>query len=129
MKWYKKAGFSLVARDSLFWALQWLVSQETINQLMIGTVVFNHQIADTAKDSGWFWKEDIPNIDEADTVPSAGIVLKTRICSERDISDILISILKIWVFRGVGEAGYFADMTGETLSWSIKNDYAEEVCD
>ena len=39
---------------------------------------------------------------------------------------LLISILKIWIFREWAKAGYFADMTGKPYLENIKNDYAEK---
>ncbi len=61
--------------------------------------------------------------DEAITVPSAGIALKTLLYLE--MFRYLLSILKIWIFRS-GQRQILPDMTGKPYLENIKNDYAEK---
>ena len=100
MKWYKKAGFLLVAGASLLG----LVACGQNNQSTDGKVTiefFNQktEMADTLQKIVDDFEKEHPNIDvKLTTVPSAGIVLKTRFYQEM-FQILLISILKIWIFR------------------------------
>ena len=81
MKWYKKAGFLLVAGVSLLG----LAACGQNNQSTDGKVTiefFNQktEMADTLQKIVDHFEKDHPTIDvKLTTVPAAGIVLKTRI--------------------------------------------------
>ena len=127
MKWYKKAGFLLVAGASLLG----LVACGQNNQSTEGKVTiefFNQktEMADTLQKIVDDFEKDHPTIDvKLTTVPSAGIVLKTRILSG-DVPDIINIYPQNMDFQEWAKAGYFADMTGKSYLENIKNDYAEK---
>ncbi|MFS9055682.1 extracellular solute-binding protein [Streptococcus oralis] len=127
MKWYKKAGFLLVAGASLLG----LVACGQNNQSTDGKVTiefFNQktEMADTLQRIVDDFEKEHPNIDvKLTTVPSAGIVLKTRILSG-DVPDIINIYPQNMDFQEWAKAGYFADMTGKPYLENIKNDYAEK---
>ena len=115
MKWYKKAGFLLVAGASLLG----LVACGQNNQSADGKVTiefFNQktEMADTLQRIVDDFEKEHPNIDvKLTTVPSAGIVLKTRILSG-DVPDIINIYPQNMDFQEWAKAGYFADMTGKS---------------
>lgn len=90
MKWYKKAGFILVAGVSLLGiAACGQNSQSTDGKVTIEFFNQKTEMADTLQKIVDHFEKDHPTIDvKLTTVPAAGIVLKTRILSG-DVPDIV----------------------------------------
>lgn len=127
MKWYKK--LTLAGLATL--AVVGLAACQKKDQSADGKVTIEYfnqktEMTDTLQEMVKDFEKENPNIHvKLTTVPSAGIVLKTRILSG-DVPDIIQIYPQNMDFQEWAKAGYFQDMTGKDYLKRIKNNYAEK---
>lgn len=127
MKWYKKvtlAGLAILALSGLAACQQG--EQSSDGKVTIEYFNQKTEMAATLEEMAQEFEEKNPNIHvKVTTVPSAGIVLKTRILSG-DVPDIVHIYPQNMDFQEWAKAGYFQDLTGKDYLSRIKNNYAEK---
>ena len=127
MKWYKKLALAGLATL----AVVGLAACQKKDQSADGKVTIEYfnqktEMTDTHQEMVKDFEKENPNIHvKLTTVPSAGIVLKTRILSG-DVPDIIHIYPQNMDFQEWAKAGYFQDMTGKDYLKRIKNNYAEK---
>lgn len=127
MKWYKKLALAGLATL----AVVGLAACQKKDQSADGKVTIEYfnqktEMTDTLQEMVKDFEKENPNIHvKLTTVPSAGIVLKTRILSG-DVPDIIQIYPQNMDFQEWAKAGYFQDMTGKDYLKRIKNNYAEK---
>lgn len=127
MKWYHKLG--VVAVASL--ALIGLAACSSTDDSADGKVTIEYfnqktEMADTLQKVINNFEKENPKIHvKMTTVPSAGIVLKTRVLSG-DVPDVINIYPQNMDFQEWAKAGYFKDMTGQDYLNRLKNHYADK---
>ncbi|KXT79791.1 Multiple sugar ABC transporter, substrate-binding protein [Streptococcus sp. DD11] len=128
MKWYKKIGFFSALAVTALGLLGCAGQEKSSGDGKVTIEYFNQktEMADTIQAIIDDFEKENPNIDvKLTTVPSAGIVLKTRILAG-DVPDIINIYPQNMDFQEWAGAGYFADMTGKDYLKNIKNNYAQK---
>lgn len=127
MKWYKKLALAGLATLAVVGLAACQKKDQSANS-KVTIEYFNQktEMTDTLKEMVKDFEKENPNIHvKLTTVPSAGIVLKTRILSG-DVPDIIQIYPQNMDFQEWAKAGYFQDMTGKDYLKRIKNNYAEK---